>query len=224
MAITTKSINYKYIYLGMIVSTCILSAKIEQLSLPLNFTVLSQNRMEGIYYRNANQSINLCFYDDDISPTYQRSDEHPLIFYKKNPKPSVIGKIVLPRKQSNNWILLFIKNEEPTNSNLPYRIIPIQRSSLNLLTSHLTFINTTTVPLACKINNNKPAIIQPGLNKPIRIPTGKLTLSTIGNFENILRQAFVRQFSSKAKSKTLVIIYPPILKGSPQLIPKFIQL
>jgi hypothetical protein len=137
----------------------------------------------------------------------------------------LVGGVTLP-SNSKKWLLIFVKNtryeDDPANE-LKYKIYPFDDSIQNLPGNGLVFLNLSKMKLSGTIENQKIDLAS-GESEPFRIAeTMRIVLQTPDLYGSKLISAHVKNYSFKPNHRYLMILFPPVLKGSSDADVRFIS-
>jgi hypothetical protein len=127
---------------------------------------------------------------------------------------------------SKKWLLIFVKNtrydDDPKNQ-LKYKIYPFDDSRQNLPRNALVFLNLSKMELSGTIED-KEIDLAPGESAPFRIAENlRIVLKTPGLYGRKMLPAHIKNYSFKPNHRYLMILFPPVLKGSADADVRFLS-
>ena len=136
-----------------------------------------------------------------------------------------VALVTLP-SSSKKWLLIFVKNtryEEDPKNELKYKIYPFDDSRQNLPRNSLVFLNLSKMKLSGTIEN-KEINLTPGESEPFRIAkTLPIVLKTPDSYGRKMLPAHIKNYRFKPNHRYLMILFPPVLKGSADADVRFLN-
>lgn len=137
----------------------------------------------------------------------------------------LVGAVNFP-SDSKKWLLIFVKNtryeEDPTNQP-KYKIYPFDDSRQNLPKNALVFLNLSKMELSGTIENKKISL-NSGESEPFRIAERlKISLWTPATYRQKMLPAHIKNYRFKPNHRYLMILFPPVLKGSADADVRFLS-
>ena len=137
----------------------------------------------------------------------------------------LVGGVNLP-SDSKKWLLIFVKNtryEDDPENNLKYKIYPFDDSRQNLPKNGLVFLNLSKMKLSGTIGKRK-INLAPGESEPFRISDSlRIVLKTPDLYGQKMLPAHIKNYRFKSNHRYLMILFPPVLKGSADADVRFLR-
>lgn len=128
----------------------------------------------------------------------------------------LVGGVTLP-SNSKKWLFIFVKNtlyEDDPDNQLKYKIYPFDDSRQNLPKNGLVFLDFSKMELSGTIGDQKVDLAS-GESEPFRIEERlKISLWTPGFYRQKMLPAHIKNYRFKPNHRYLMILFPPVLKGS----------
>lgn len=128
----------------------------------------------------------------------------------------LVGGVTLP-SNSQKWLFVFVKNtlhEDDPENQLKYKIYPFDDSRHNLPKNGLVFLNLSKMELIGTVGNQKVNLL-PGESEPFRISDSlRIVLKTPDLYGQKMLPAHIKNYRFSANHRYLMILFPPVLKGS----------
>lgn len=127
---------------------------------------------------------------------------------------------------SKKWLLIFLKNtryeDDPTNQP-KYKIYPFDDSRQNLPKNALVFLNLSKMELSGDIEDKEISLTR-GESEPFRIAERlKINLWTPDIYRQKMLPAHIKNYHFKPNHRYLMILFPPVLKGSADTDVRFLS-
>jgi hypothetical protein len=147
--------------------------------------------------------------------TYTFKGGRSVAFYDTLTK-ELVGGVTVPF-DSKKWLFIFVKNtrykDDPENE-LKYKIYPFDDSRQNLPRNSLVFLNLSKMKLSGTIGDEK-INLAPGESDPFRIAENlQIDLRTPDLYGQKMLPAHIKNYRFKPNHRYLMILFPPVLKGS----------
>ena len=137
----------------------------------------------------------------------------------------LVGGVNLP-SGSKKWLLVFVKNtryEDDPKNNLKYKIYPFDDSRQNLPKNGLVFLNLSRMKLSGTVGTRK-INLAPGESEPFRISDSlRIVLKTPDIYGQKMLPAHIKDYRFKPNHRYLMILFPPVLKGSADADVRFLS-
>ena len=155
---------------------------------------------------------------------YSYEGGNRISFYDSLSKEKV-AEVAMPAG-SKKWLFIFVKNTryegDPTN-NLKYKIYPFDDSRRNLPGNGLVFINLSKMKLSGKLGD-KTIELKSGESEPFRIAERLgVVLKTPDLYGQKMLTAHMKNYGFKPNYRYLMIVFPPVLKGSADVDVRFLS-
>lgn len=136
-----------------------------------------------------------------------------------------VGEVTLPQG-STRWLLVFVKNtfQDKGSANvLKYKIYPFDDSRRNLPGNGLVFLNLSGMALSGKLGD-ETIELTPGESEPFLIAENlQISLWTPDHYKQKLLPAHIKNYSFQRNHRYLMILFPPVLKGSADIDVRFLN-
>ena len=136
-----------------------------------------------------------------------------------------VAVVTLP-SGSKRWLLVFVKNtryEEDPENELKYKIYPFDDSRQNLPRNSLVFLNLSKMKLSGTVENREVKLT-PGESDPFRIAENlRIVLKTPDLYGRKMLPAHIKNYRFKPNRRYLMILFPPVLKGSADADVRFLS-
>ena len=137
-----------------------------------------------------------------------------------------LAAVVTLPSDSKKWLLVFVKNtryeDDPTNQ-LKYKIYPFDDSRTNLPKNGLIFLNLSKMEISGTIGDIE-IDLAPGESDPFRIAESlPIVLRTPDHYGQKMLPAHIKNYRFKPNHRYLLILFPPVLKGSADADVRFIS-
>ena len=155
---------------------------------------------------------------------YSYKGGNQISFYDSLSKEKVATVTFSP--DSKKWLFIFIKNtryEEDPETNLKYKIYPFDDSRRNLPGNGLVFLNLSKKKLSGTLEDKKFELA-PGESEPFRIAESlQVSLWTPDYYGQKMLPAHIKKYGFKPNHRYLMILFPPVLKGSSDVDVRFLS-
>ena len=136
-----------------------------------------------------------------------------------------VAEVTLP-SDSKKWLFIFVKNtryEDDPENQLKYKIYPFDDSRQNLPKNGLVFLNLSKMKLGGDLGDKK-INLAPGESEPFRIRESlRVSLWTPDLYGKKLLPAHIKNYRFKPNYRYLMILFPPVLKGSADADVRFLS-
>lgn len=137
----------------------------------------------------------------------------------------LVGGVTLP-SDSKKWLFIFVKNtsyEDDPENELKYKIYPFDDSRRNLPKNGLVFLNLSKMELSGTVGSRKVSLA-PGESEPFRISQSlRIALKTPDIYGQKMLPAHIKDYRFKPNHRYLMILFPPVLKGSADADVRFLS-
>ena len=137
----------------------------------------------------------------------------------------LVGGVTLP-SDSKKWLFIFVKNtryEDDPENQLKYKVYPFDDSLQNLPKNGLVFLNLSKMKLSGTIGSRK-VNLAPGKSEPFRISESlQIVLKTPDFYGQKVLTAHAKNYRFKSNHRYLMILFPPVLKGSADADVRFLS-
>lgn len=137
----------------------------------------------------------------------------------------LVGGVTLP-SGSKKWLFIFVKNtlhEADPDNQLKYKIYPFDDSRQNLPKNSLVFLNLAKMKLSGTVDNQKVNLTA-GESEPFRISNSlQIVLKTPDFYGQKMLPAHIKNYRFKRNHRYLMILLPPVLKGSADADVRFLS-
>ena len=145
-------------------------------------------------------------------------------FFDTLTKETVAG-VRLP-SDAKKWLFIFVKNiryEADPENELKYKVYPFDDSRQNLPKNSLMFVNFSKMKLSGTFGDKK-INLAPGESKPFRIAQSlSAVLKTPDIYGQKMLPAHIKNYRFKPNHRYLMILFPPVLKGSADADVRFLR-
>ena len=137
----------------------------------------------------------------------------------------LVGGVNLP-SDSKKWLFIFVKNtryEDDPKNQLKYKIYPFDDSLQNLPKNGLVFLNLSKMELSGTIGSRETNLAA-GESEPFRISESlRIALKTPDFYGRKMLPAHTKNYQFKPNYRYLMILFPPVLKGSADADVRFLS-
>ena len=137
----------------------------------------------------------------------------------------LVGGVTLP-SGSKKWLFVFVKNtlyEDDPDNQLKYKIYPFDDSRQNLPKNSLVFLNLSKMELSGTVESQK-VNLAPGESDPFRVAKSlRIVLETPDIYGQKMLPAHIKNYRFEPNHRYLMILFPPVLKGSADADVRFLS-
>ena len=136
-----------------------------------------------------------------------------------------VAAVRLP-SAAKKWLFIFVKNtryaDDPENEPM-YKVYPFDDSRQNLPKNSLVFLNLSKMQLSGAFGDRKLEL-PAGESKPFRIAQNlRAVLKTPDIYGQKMLPAHIKNYRFKPNHRYLMILFPPVLKGSADADVRFLS-